>query len=270
MTNVGQARCLHDTEWRRQPGFASTLKIGARVGTTAFSRLNSSIQTYELANDVRSTNITAAQLLATFEGFFTGRSSEGNESESTEFLESLMAGFTGQVDMGPVFIGSYFAMGPLMYGTQNIAARDAIGLYSLVAKILWWCSIPIGKSIPTMETGVSPLTWNLTDTLGTGFTDLAQATYSLATSRYELIVSPATIIAYGVLGGLVLLLCVGALLLSTVFTSTMRRPPATSAFPDLDSRRLSFGEIDSIPKHEHVDIGDKRLREGFVTFRKQT
>jgi hypothetical protein len=195
---------------------------------------------------------------------------DGTLSEWTALLDSLMAGFTGQVDMSPVFIALYFAMGPLMYGTRNIAARDAIGLYSLVAKILWWCSTPIAKSIPAMETRMSPIARNLTNTLETGFGDRGQATYSLATSRYELIVSPATIIAYGVLGGLVLLLCVAALLLGTVFTSTTRRPPATTAFPDIDYRQLNFGKLEHIPRNERVNLGDESLQESFVTFPKQT
>jgi hypothetical protein len=274
MTNISQSRCLHDTKWRRQSGFASTLKIGARKGTVAFSRLNSSIQTYELANDVQSTNITAAQLLAAFEGFFTGTSSEGNEptdeipSEWTAILSSLMEGSSGQAQMGPRFVAVYFAIGSLMYGSQNVAARNAIGLYSLVAKILWWCSTSITKSIPARGASTSLMSANLTDTIETGFGDHGQATYSLATSRYELIVDPATIIAYSVLGGFVLLLCVAALFLSTVFTSATRQPPVMTAFPDINHRQLNIENLEHVPMDEWGNLEDRRLQEGHVTLLK--
>jgi hypothetical protein len=267
LTDLRQSRCLKDTQWRDQPGFASTLKIGSRVGTVAFSRLNSTIQTYDLADDVGSTNITTAQLLTAFEGFLTGRSSK-EKDPSDEILSSFLGGASVQAGMGPLFIAQYFATSSIMYGTNNAAARDAIGLYSLIAKILWWCSTSITKSIPSIEAIASPAAVNLTDTFATGFGDRGQATYSLATSTYELIVSPAMIIAYGVLGGFVLLLCVAALLLSTVFTSAARPPPVMTAYPDINHRQLHIENLEHVSMDEWGNLGDKRLQEGFVTLLK--
>jgi hypothetical protein len=267
LTDLRRSRCLKDTQWRDQPGFASTLKIGSRVGTVAFSRLNSTIQTYDLAADVGSTNITAAQLLTAFEGFLTGRSSK-EKDPSDEILSSFLGDVSVQASMGPLLIAQYFATSSIMYGTNNAVARDAIGLYSLIAKILWWCSTSITKSIPSIEASASPAAVNLTDTFVTGFGDRGQATYSLATSRYELIVSPATIIAYGVLGGFVLLLCIAALLLSTVFTSAARPPSVMTAYPDINHRQLHIESLEHVSIDEWGNLGDKRLQEGFVTLLK--
>jgi hypothetical protein len=264
LTDFRQSRCLKDTRWRDQPGFTSTLKVGSRVSTVPFSRLNSTIQTYDLADDVRPTNITAAQLSTAFEGFLTGRSSK-EKDPSDEILSSFLGGASGQAGMGPLFIAQYFATSSIMYGTNNAAARDAIGLYSLIAKILWWCSTSITKYIPSTEANAS---LSRTDTFATGFGDRGQATYSLATSRYELIVSPATIIAYGILGGFGLLLCVGPLLLSTVFTSAARPLPVMTVYPDINHRQLHIENLEHVSMDEWGNLVDKRLQEGFVTLLK--
>jgi hypothetical protein len=268
-TDATQSFCLKDTEWRGLTGFSSTVKIDYRLGTIGFSRLNSTIQTYELADDIQPTNITAAQLLAVFHGFFTGQSLEEEEaipSEWTDLMNSLLGaigGTTPKVDMAPIFVGLYFGMGPLMYDNHNIAARNAAGLYSLVAKILWWCSIPLAKYFPAVGTNPSDAT-HFASMMQTSFGETGQATYSLATSTYELIVSPSTIIAYGVLGGLVLLFCVVALTVSMRFTNDTKRPPATTAFPDLDYRRLQFGDLNHVSRNEQVDLGDGRVLAGVV------
>jgi hypothetical protein len=175
------------------------------VGTVAFSRLNSTIQTYDLADDVGSTNITAAQLLTAFEGFLTGRSSK-EKDPSDEIFSSFLGGASVQAGMGPLFIAQYFATSSIMYGTNNAAARDAIGLYSLIA--------------------------------------------------------------YGVLGGFVLFLCVAALLLSIVFTSAARPPAVMTAYPDRNHRQLHIENLEHLSMDEWGNLEDKRLQEGFVTLLK--
>jgi hypothetical protein len=246
------------------------MKIDSRLGTVGFSRLNSTIQTYELADDIQTTNITAAQLLAAFHGFFTGNSPGEDEDVPSEYSD-LINSLLGIVDpsaikikMGPIFIGVYFGMGLTMYGSDNIAAHSAIGLYSLVAKILWWCSTPLARYVPAIGTVLPNTTRDFEHQVQTSFGETGQATYSLATSTYELVVSPSTIIAYGVLGGLVLLFCMLALIVSMRVTNDTNCLPVTTAFSDLDNRRLQFGYLDHIPWKEQVDINDEQFLKGVV------
>jgi hypothetical protein len=190
-TDMSNSACLSDNTWRQQPGTSSTLKMNVRTGTVGFSRLNSTIQTHMLTGDVQPANIVSAQLLEAFHGLFTGRSrataSHDLTPGFTDFLDDILGGFTSQVNMAPVIVAVHFASGPLFYGTQHTGkTRNAMSLHSLIAKVLYWCSIPIAQTLSAIETGVG--TENLTSTLQTGFDDGGQATYSLATSTYELVV----------------------------------------------------------------------------------
>ena len=115
-TDTTHSACLSDTAWRQLPGISSNLKVNARRGTVGFSRLNSTIQTYQLADSDESVNIDSAQLLDAFHGLFTGRSrgTTGDDmlpdmTDLTNSILNSLMGLTGKIDMGPIVVALHFA-----------------------------------------------------------------------------------------------------------------------------------------------------------------
>lgn len=188
--------------------------------------------------------------MATVHGLFTGRNPEEDDS-MTNLMNSFMSlvpSLMGQVKMAPVFVGVYFGTGSLMYGSQNFASRGSQGLYSLITKVLWFCSAPMMEFLPAAGQGLSDHHTNFVSAVESNMGNTGLTTYSLATSTYELVVGPGTIIAYGVLGGLVLLFCMVALAVSMRVTSGTGCLPLTTAYVDVDYRRLNFDELDHVSR----------------------
>lgn len=238
-----------------------------------FSRLNSTIQTYTLADDEESANIGSVQLLDAFHGLFTGRSrgtaADDVLPEITDLFSSILGSLTGltrRIDMAPVVVATHFASGPMFYGTHHTGtARNIMSLHSLVAKVLFWSSMPLAGTLSTVETGLGAD--NLTNALHF-IDDGGQATYSLATSTHELVVGKNTIIAYSVLGGLVLLSCVAALLFSLGSSSGMVCTPALTSFPDFDALKyLHFHNVPGVWTNNRVNANHQNLARSFVTLR---
>ena len=269
-----QSACLSDTTWRQLPGVSSNLGINIRTGTVGFSRLNSTIQTYKLESDAKPANIVSAQLLDAFHGLFTGRSrrtaGEDVLSETNDLLNGILGslvGLTQKIDMAPVIIAANFASGPMLYGSHHTGtARNSMSLHSLVAKVLFLSSMPLAETLSAAVEG-GPSTGNLADPLGF-INDGGQATYSLATSTHELVIGKSTIIAYSVLGGLMLLSCVGALLFSLGPTSGTTDVPTLTSFPDYDAQEhLDFVNIRDTTTKDRAVTMDQNLTSGFVTLR---
>ena len=189
--------------------------------------------TCRLADKGTSTRITAAQLINAFNGFFGGNSSaEGG----VDIFESILRSMPEGKIMAPVLISAAFATTPLLYKGTSAAARDSNLLQFLLALLLSYCSISAFGAIPSVGTDFSGANSNFSGLLGSMSDDLPRATYSFAASSYELVVSPAAIIAYAALGG--------SMLLFRMFFNGKHKPPATTSFPDLDYRPLDFGEVD--------------------------
>jgi hypothetical protein len=271
-----QSACLSNTTWRQLPGISSNVGIKIRTGTVGFSRLNSTIQTYKLADDVKSANIVSAELLDAFHGLFTGRSrgttGDDTPSEISELFNSILGSLGGGrqiIDMAPVIVASHFASGPLLYGSHHAgAARNTMSLHSLVAKVLFWSSLPVGETLATAIEG-GPSSGNVSNGVQLSHHG-GQATYSLATSVHELVIGKGTIISYGMLGGLVLLSCFGALFFSLGWTSGLSDTPALSSYPDLDGlKHLDFGNIRDTEKDGRDVTVDKDLVSGVVTLRNE-
>jgi hypothetical protein len=118
------------------------MKIDSRLGTIGFSRHNSTIQPYELADDVQTMNITAAPILAAFHRFFTGKGPEEDKnvpsecSDLIDFLLGKMDPSTLKLKMGHIFIGLYFGMGPCDIRQRQHSCSQCHWSLLLVAKIL--------------------------------------------------------------------------------------------------------------------------------------
>jgi hypothetical protein len=84
------------------------------------------------------------------------------------------------------------------------------------------------------------------------------------------VIGKSTIIAYGVLGVLVLLSCVGALLFSLGSTSGSVDIPTSTSYPEDDAREhLGFVNIPHTrTKHRTITM-DQNLISGFVTLRNE-
>lgn len=168
--------------------------------------------------------------------------------------------------MAPVVVATHFASGPMFYGTHHTGtARNIMSLHSLVAKVLFLSSMPFSRTLSAVET--SPGNATLTD-VPHFVDDGGQATYSLATSTHELVVGKNTIIAYSVLGGLVLLFCIAALLFSLGFSGGMVCTPALTSFPEFDAlNHLHFHNVPDVWTNDRVNTNHQSLARSFVTLR---
>jgi hypothetical protein len=142
-----------------------------------------------------------------------------------------------------------------------------MSLHSLVAKVLFLGSVPLTGTLSAVNTRLG--TENLMNTFQFDINNRGYSTYSLATSTHELVVGKNTIIAYGVLGGLVLLSCVVTLLFTLRSTAGMVRTPTLTPYSDADAQKyLDLGNILDSWSSNRVITENQELIEGHVTLRK--
>lgn len=110
MTDAQSSTCVSSTDWRELPGSTISLTLRARCGTVGFSRLNTTIQTCRLANELYATNTTAAQLRAVFDALFSSTGSDNDDAaqELASLLGSLTGflGSSGGLKMAPITVAS--------------------------------------------------------------------------------------------------------------------------------------------------------------------
>lgn len=198
-----------------------------------FSRLNTTIQTYQLANSWSMPDIHGSDVLKAFDGFF-----DTPKNELVD-LSQLVDPFVGptKIKYAPVFIVSTIATINLLYGANAAIARNTNALQALLAAALQYCSGLYGDTIPSAEALSADGNTNITAVLEEAFSKLPRASYSLASTSYHLVVGSTTIWVYAVLGALFLLMNLVVTCLCTFTDSEQRRPP-TTPFADIDHRRL--------------------------------
>lgn len=198
--------------------------------------MNTTIQTYQLANSWSTLNITGADLLTAFDGFF----GSSNSAEANPFL-GILESFMGPVNIkyAPLFIVSSIALVYPSYGKSAAIARNTNSVQALLAMALYYCSGLFGTAIPSPESLPANGNVNLTKFHEESFSKFPEATYSLASTSYELVVSKTTIWVYAVLGGLFLLINFVVLCICT-FTDSEQKRPTTTSFADIDHRLLKI------------------------------
>jgi len=244
MKDLRKSHCFANGKWRNLPGPSVKAQISVRNATVGFSRINSTVLTYQLTNSWFPLNINGADILAAFDGFFLGKRDSAAESKESDILKDVMADLLSSVSntssfkYAPISVASWIAMSYL-YGEDAATARKIHATQALLAIALHYCSGLPGVAVSSVENlslDGSLATKEILKNITTSFSDV---TYSLASSSYELVVGPTSIYVYFVLGGLLLLINLVVLCICTL-TDTQLKRPETTAFADLDHRRLTI------------------------------
>jgi len=243
-----ESKCLTNREWQRSPGSTTSATISLRNATVGFSRLNSTILTYHLADHWTTHDIGASDLLAAFDGFFKG----SVDAELGDMLEELSTIFAGaqNIKYAPLLIASSLTVSDKLYGAVAAQNRNVNALQSLLAFALYYCSSPVFKGLLSLSSDLTSLNGDLSKVLLEGLKNSPVITYSLATTSYELMVGSITIWVYTILGGLLILLSFITLSVCT-FTEGEFKRPVTTPFADIDHRLLDFEDL--------PDAGQMRL-----------
>ncbi|KAL2070992.1 hypothetical protein VTL71DRAFT_14018 [Oculimacula yallundae] len=214
--------CVRNRDWSRSLAPKIAVQVSVRNATVGFSRLNSTIQMYELADSWSKPDISGTDILAAFDGFFGTSNSEATDDFSQifgSFLEPPNA------KSALVAIVNTIAVECFYYGSRAAIAHNIYAAQALLTITLYYCSGVFGSGIPSRESVLANGSVNITELVKISLRNFPEATYSLASTSHNLVVGSNSIQTYAILGGLFLLVNFGITCFCTFTDSGQKRPP---------------------------------------------
>ncbi|KAH7313171.1 hypothetical protein BKA65DRAFT_558385 [Rhexocercosporidium sp. MPI-PUGE-AT-0058] len=247
--------CLNNVPWPLDDGWGTTLSTYIRPADVAYNALNGTILSHSFPNTTLTPgNINAKQLLQVFDVLV-------NTSNINATYESILAplGFASNQPIIPLVIWQYFqSLKQLSKIDRNANRRAVIGLQSLLAIPIYHCQ---AKDFSEFR--------RLLSTLADGHTlDLALAADVLnslpvvkldtdiypALMRFTVRIGGASLLAYVVLTGCTLFMCIVTNGIAS-FAKARKRFKNTMSFPLLtslyDLETNNFGRVSSQKARDH-------------------
>lgn len=240
-----------NTSWHSNPGWATTLTTSFRRATVAYSKSNGTIISHVFSGSPAiPAPVNATDML---QGY---RDALGNFSGLQEVL-AVLAKSDG-TNLFALYAFPAFVWGCLKgvssLGSQNpaVVTRAADVLQCFLAIMLYYCqpslfARALSKSAGNRTAGDEGLKKFASDMLAIAPPDTP---VFLAGLRYQIMVGQATVIAYVVLCGVALLLCLGILLLGS-YAPIAGKIPDTSPFPTWDWH--AHCELEAEARHLHPE-----------------
>ncbi|KIW67244.1 hypothetical protein PV04_06509 [Phialophora macrospora] len=229
-SDITTGSCHQASAWNSTPSWTTSLSSTFRQAQIAYSRLNGTIISHEFADvPERVAPLNSLDLLQAWDNFL----GLGNDTDSTTASVVSILGLGAGKFLFPAMIGSMLnSITELSEENPALQDRAVNALQALLAIPIYFCQPGYLE-----RTAVSSLPSNI---LYTSYNDVIlpeglerDTAVFFAVTRNQINVGPATVIAYVVLTGIVLILCFWALGSGT-FTARSRNIPCITTFPALD------------------------------------
>ena len=246
------AQCRSNTSWHSDPGWITTVTSTFRKATVAYSRSNGTILSTQFSDAPETP--APVDAIAMLHGYLDAYGDFDNLKSLLSMLQTPDGTNLFPLYVYPAFIWANLK-GVSLLGPHNpaIATRAADTLQCILAIMLYYCQPSLFARALSKPAGSAPLGANEGALQRLKAEVLAAAPadteISLARLRYQIEVGQATYVAYVVLCGSTLVLCIVLLLLGS-YAPLAGRIPNTSAFPALNDnaycRLVSAGGGDGI------------------------
>ena len=203
-------QCVQNTTWHSSPGFSVSLKPSFVNATVAYDRQQGGVVSHELETSPIPTHINSSDLLSAMEVILNVTVPEANSTDANPILGSTTHFF------GRLAVAQMYRVSTIMASNPTTARFKGVNaLQCFLGITLFYCQNGI------LSQTVLPFAPNATATqvanqVGAYQKQKKTATVALASTHYELRVGRGTLIAYIVLSGLTLLICLLALIVGSV------------------------------------------------------
>jgi hypothetical protein len=265
-SDIINGNCHQESAWNSTPSWTTSLASNFRQAQVAYSRLNGTIISHEFTDvPERPAPLNSLDLLQAWDNFL----GLNNDTDSTTAsVVSILGLGTGKY-LFPSMIGSMLnTITELSEENPALQDRAVNALQALLAIPIYFCQPGYLERAAVSSLPSNILYTNYDAVVLPEGLERDSAVF-FAVTRNQINVGPATVIAYVVLTGLVLMLCLWALACGT-FTARSKHMPCITTFPALDfclycivttkaGESTARGPFQGIQSHEAADLALKDM-----------
>ncbi|KAF2115423.1 hypothetical protein BDV96DRAFT_646421 [Lophiotrema nucula] len=260
---VNQGACLQDQRWMGKPKFTSSLKASFFNATIAYDRQDGRILSHDITTDAVPVTISASEVVEAMTHILnTTQPFRTSQQPSTQLL-----GYPSNM-FGRLVTGHMYRIGKMMANNNPAARQKGVNsLQALLGITLFYCQngvlsqtvLPFapkgnGTATPASQSGA--------------FGRQDQNTFiALAQTRYRIKIGRGTLIAYIVLGGVALAICIIALSIGSII-ELMKLEAEPTLWPALDfwtQCRVETADGALVPADKRSDLA--WIRDGRQLFK---
>jgi hypothetical protein len=243
------AQCTTDTTWYSDAGFSTALRPSFLKAMVSYDRQEGRILSHELETEPEPTIIDSGELLNALNIILNATAPLPDASDRNPILGSPSHFF------GRLIAGHMYRIGKGMQTNPLARLKGVNALQSLLAMALFYCQDGV------LSQTVLPFAPNVTATGGQYQTgvfgeQVKTAEVALAQTRYKIAVGRATLIAYSVISGITLLVCLVALGIGSVL-ELVKYDAEPTLWPALDfftQCKVEDGNGKIISAHRRVEM----------------
>ncbi|KAF2676298.1 hypothetical protein K458DRAFT_410522 [Lentithecium fluviatile CBS 122367] len=206
---VFKRQCTEETSWKEARGFTTSLRPSLLKATVSYDRTDGRILSHETLTEPNLVPINASDLLDAMTVLLNTSLVPPNSSETNPILGAPNHFF------GRLIVGHNYRISKLMEENPGSIVKGTNALQSIIAITLFYCQIGIlGQTVlAQFNNGTA-----INDYYTSGaFAKADPNTYfALADTHYMIEVGRATLIAYVVLGGVTLSICIIVLIIGSL------------------------------------------------------
>ncbi|KAH8880898.1 hypothetical protein GQ53DRAFT_832908 [Thozetella sp. PMI_491] len=224
--------CLNDTSWYQDQDWTVKMAVSFRNATVAYSRSNGTILWHDFQDSSPvPANISATEILRAYDSFLSDTTTWLHQSDTplAPFSSTMLPSFlwlnwpksTKGKPLSPSISSNVYAMLQSLMGIPLYYCQSGV-LRRLIPYLLNNTVLSSDQPSVDQSLNISPLPRRTT-------------TVTFASYRYEALAGTTTLVAYGLLSGIVLLLClIAQLRMSILVWRSTRAIPEITSFPALD------------------------------------
>ncbi|KAF2272163.1 uncharacterized protein EI97DRAFT_462174 [Westerdykella ornata] len=249
---VQRGGCRESTHWQSDPGFSTALKPSFFQATISYDRISGAILSHEIESEPVPANVTASAVWSALPLLLnTTDPNRGNRSSANPILGHATHFF------GRLVAAQFYRMSKVMTVQDEARLKGVNALQCLLAITLFFCQNGVLSN--AVLAGNTTATLNRSDNYRTGAferVDPKGATVALAETQYKIHVGRGTLIAYMVVSGVTLLICLSALLVGSLL-ELIRFDAEPTLFPSLDfftQVRVEHSNGKVVTAHERTEM----------------
>lgn len=248
---VTKKACAKDTSWKSSKGFTTSLHTAFLNATVSYDRATGRILSHTLRTHPIPTKIDAGALLQAMTVILDTSILPANASDTNPILGSPTHFF------GRLVAGHMYRVSRLMQDSPEARIKGTNALQCILAMTLFYCQNGILSQTVLPFAGAAANATAVQAYSKGAFAKVDDNAYvALAQTRFRIQVGRATLLAYIVLGGITLFVCIVALVVGSLL-ELVKMDAEPTLWPALDfytQCRVQDGNNKVVPAHRRVEM----------------
>lgn len=223
---VARQMCDEEPKWKSSTGFTTALKANFLDATISYDRQDGRILSHEIRTEPRSTDIKSMEVLEAMKVILNTTAPASNSTTTNPILGSPNHFF------GRLIAGHMYRISKIMEENPSARVKGVNAVQSILGMALFYCQNGVlGQTVLPNAPGAKSTKENYSS--GAFEKQQKTAMVALARTRYRIEVGRGTLIAYIVLSGSTLLICIIALVIGSII-ELMKLDAEPTLWPALD------------------------------------